>query len=119
MKQITFKKDVMCKTLCKKNYKAGDAEQMKKLDFLKSGIALNYQNHWYVETTNLSTMKTTNLPKYGSHLSFLPQKHQTFLRKQPNLPTKTTNLSTTKTTDFLAKKTKQKHGTHHCPSHFC
>ena len=47
MKQITFKKDVQCKTLCKKTYKNGDKEQMKKLDFLKNGIALNYQNHWY------------------------------------------------------------------------
>ena len=47
MKQITFKKDVQCKTLCKKTYKNGDKEQMKKLDFLRDGIALNYQNHWY------------------------------------------------------------------------
>ena len=47
LKQITFKKDVQCKTLCKKTYKNGDKEQMKKLDFLRDGIALNYQNHWY------------------------------------------------------------------------
>ena len=47
LKQITFKKDVQCKTLCKKTYKNGDKEQMKKLDFLTNGIALNYQNHWY------------------------------------------------------------------------
>ena len=47
MKQITFKEDVKCKTLCKKTYKNGDKERMEKLDFLKNGIALNYQNHWY------------------------------------------------------------------------
>lgn len=49
MYNITFKKDVQCKTLCKKTYKNGDKEQMKKLDFLKNGIALNYQNHWIID----------------------------------------------------------------------
>ena len=45
-KQITFKKDEKCKTLCSKTYKPGTPEDMKKLEFLKNGIALNYQNHW-------------------------------------------------------------------------
>lgn len=49
MYNITFKKDVRCKTLCKKTYKNGDKEQMKKLDFLRDGIALNYQNHWIID----------------------------------------------------------------------
>ncbi|KAM7425351.1 transmembrane 9 superfamily member 2 [Porites harrisoni] len=49
MYNITFKQDVYCKTLCKKTYKIGDKEQMKKLDFLKNGIALNYQNHWIID----------------------------------------------------------------------
>jgi len=45
-KQITFKKDENCKPLCSKTYKPGTPEDMKKLEFLKNGIALNYQNHW-------------------------------------------------------------------------
>jgi len=45
-KQITFKKDEKCKPLCSKTYKPGTPEDMKKLEFLKNGIALNYQNHW-------------------------------------------------------------------------
>ncbi|KAJ7318663.1 transmembrane 9 super member 2 [Desmophyllum pertusum] len=46
---ITFKKDVTCKTLCKKSYKAGDTEDTKKLEFFRNGIALNYQNHWIID----------------------------------------------------------------------
>ena len=45
-KQITFRKDESCTTLCTKTYKADTPEDMKKLEFLKNGIALNYQNHW-------------------------------------------------------------------------
>ncbi|XP_068686162.1 transmembrane 9 superfamily member 2-like [Montipora foliosa] len=46
---ITFRVDKMCETLCTKEYKAGDADKMKKLDFLRNGIALNYQNHWILD----------------------------------------------------------------------
>ncbi|KAK2566569.1 Transmembrane 9 superfamily member 2 [Acropora cervicornis] len=46
---ITFKVESLCKTLCKKKYSSGDADQMKKLDFLRNGIALNYQNHWILD----------------------------------------------------------------------
>ncbi|CAH3168813.1 unnamed protein product [Pocillopora meandrina] len=46
---ITFKKDVTCKQLCAKEYKSGNAEDGKKLEFLRSGIALNYQNHWIID----------------------------------------------------------------------
>lgn len=46
---ITFKVESVCKTLCKKKYSSGDADQMKKLDFLRNGIALNYQNHWILD----------------------------------------------------------------------
>jgi len=46
---ITFKKDEICKTLCSKTYKPGAPEDMKKLEFLKNGIALNYQNHWIID----------------------------------------------------------------------
>ncbi|CAH3146024.1 unnamed protein product, partial [Pocillopora meandrina] len=50
---ITFKKDVTCKQLCAKEYKSGNAEDGKKLEFLRSGIALNYQNHWLVIIDNM------------------------------------------------------------------
>ncbi|XP_058942377.2 transmembrane 9 superfamily member 2-like [Pocillopora verrucosa] len=46
---ITFKRDVTCKQLCPKEYKSGNAEDGKKLEFLRSGIALNYQNHWIID----------------------------------------------------------------------
>ncbi|XP_066024730.1 transmembrane 9 superfamily member 2 [Pocillopora verrucosa] len=46
---ITFKKDVTCQQLCAKEYKSGNAEDGKKLEFLRSGIALNYQNHWIID----------------------------------------------------------------------
>lgn len=46
---ITFKVESVCKTLCKKKYSSGDADKMKKLDFLRNGIALNYQNHWILD----------------------------------------------------------------------
>ena len=46
IQQITFKVESQCKTLCKKKYSSGDVDKMKKLDFLRNGIALNYQNHW-------------------------------------------------------------------------
>ncbi|KAL9965970.1 hypothetical protein ACROYT_G029844 [Oculina patagonica] len=46
---ITFKKEVKCKTLCKKTYQGGNSKDMKKLEFLRSGIALNYQNHWIID----------------------------------------------------------------------
>ena len=47
IQQITFKVESQCKTLCKKKYSSGDVDKMKKLDFLRNGIALNYQNHWW------------------------------------------------------------------------
>ncbi|XP_020632629.1 transmembrane 9 superfamily member 2-like isoform X1 [Orbicella faveolata] len=49
MYNITFKKDEICKTLCSKSYNPGTPEDMKKLEFLKNGIALNYQNHWIID----------------------------------------------------------------------
>ena len=69
MKQITFKQDVYCKTLCKKTYKNGDKEQMKKLDFLKNEIALNYQNHWYALHGAIHNLPSALLIQ-GSNLTF-------------------------------------------------
>ena len=71
MKQITFKQDVYCKTLCKKTYKNGDKEQMKKLDFLKNGIALNYQNYWYALHGTIHNLPMASaLLIQGSNLTF-------------------------------------------------
>lgn len=37
-----------CVPVCKRSYKKGDADSLKKLEFLKKGISENYQHHWYV-----------------------------------------------------------------------
>lgn len=41
-------KNIKCDSPCKKVYKGGDKESEKKLEFLKKGMALNYQHHWIV-----------------------------------------------------------------------
>ena len=38
-----------CKTVCSKNYDASKKEDLAKLDFLKKGMAMNYQHHWIVD----------------------------------------------------------------------
>ena len=47
--QLTFKRDAgeRCVEVCKKKYSLKKADDKKKLDFLKKGIKLNYQHHWY------------------------------------------------------------------------
>lgn len=47
--QFNFKQDVKCKAVCTKTYKKGSKEDTAKLDFLKMGMQLNYQHHWFVE----------------------------------------------------------------------
>lgn len=46
--QFKFKQDVKCKGVCTKTYKKGNKESASKLDFLKMGMQLNYQHHWFV-----------------------------------------------------------------------
>lgn len=46
--QFKFPQNVKCKSVCTKNYKKGNKEDSAKLDFLKMGMQLNYQHHWYV-----------------------------------------------------------------------
>ena len=46
--QVSFKQDVKCEAVCTKNYKKGNPEDVTKLDFLKMGMQLNYQHHWFV-----------------------------------------------------------------------
>ena len=47
--QLTFKRDAgeRCVEVCKKKYSLKKGDDKKKLDFLKKGIKLNYQHHWY------------------------------------------------------------------------
>ena len=45
--QVNFKQEVKCKAVCTKTYKKGTQEDVTKLDFLKMGMQLNYQHHWF------------------------------------------------------------------------
>lgn len=47
--KLEFMKNIKCDSPCKKVYKGGDKESEKKLEFLKKGMALNYQHHWIVD----------------------------------------------------------------------
>ncbi|KXJ23174.1 transmembrane 9 superfamily member 2 [Exaiptasia diaphana] len=46
---LTFKVPLACQLLCTKEYKSKDVNDMKKLEFLKNAISLNYQNHWIID----------------------------------------------------------------------
>lgn len=41
-------KNVKCATVCQKKYQGGDRDSERKLEFLKKGMAFNYQHHWIV-----------------------------------------------------------------------
>lgn len=41
-------KNVKCDIVCKKTYRGGNKDLEKKLEFLKKGMAFNYQHHWIV-----------------------------------------------------------------------
>ncbi|XP_043510092.1 transmembrane 9 superfamily member 2 isoform X2 [Frieseomelitta varia] len=47
--QLEFMKNVKCDTVCKKTYHGGNRDSEKKLEFLKKGMAFNYQHHWIVD----------------------------------------------------------------------
>jgi len=46
---FTFKQDVKCQTVCKKTYDPSKKEDKERVDFLKKGMFLNYQQHWIVD----------------------------------------------------------------------
>ncbi|XP_034184596.1 transmembrane 9 superfamily protein member 2 isoform X1 [Osmia lignaria lignaria] len=46
---LEFMKDLKCAVACQKKYMGGDKESEQKLEFLKKGMALNYQHHWIVD----------------------------------------------------------------------
>ncbi|XP_071165209.1 transmembrane 9 superfamily member 2-like [Mytilus edulis] len=47
--KMTFKQQITCQSVCKKEYAHGDKEKVSKLKFLKNGIALNYNHHWIID----------------------------------------------------------------------
>lgn len=47
--KLEFLKPEKCAVACQREYVGGDKESMKKLEFLKRGMALNYQHHWIVD----------------------------------------------------------------------
>nr|KAG5685970.1 hypothetical protein BaRGS_017409 [Batillaria attramentaria] len=46
---LKFNKNETCVNSCQKTYKEGDKDDVKKLNFLKRGISLNYQHHWIID----------------------------------------------------------------------
>ncbi|XP_076148608.1 transmembrane 9 superfamily protein member 5 isoform X1 [Alosa pseudoharengus] len=47
--KLSFKKDESCVKVCTKSYAVNNKDDKKKLDFIKSGMQLNYQHHWIVD----------------------------------------------------------------------
>ena len=48
--QFTFKKSEKCKLVCNKKYNTNLPTDKTYMDFLKKGMLLNYQHHWYART---------------------------------------------------------------------
>jgi len=46
---LSFMNNETCKTLCKKTYKKGNKDDIKKLGFIKKSVMLNYQHHWIID----------------------------------------------------------------------
>lgn len=51
--QFEFKKPAACQKVCTKTYDTNNPSDKAKLDFLKKGMLLNYQHHWYVWFTDM------------------------------------------------------------------
>lgn len=49
MYKLKFNKNETCQSVCQKTYKEGNQDDVKKLNFLKRGISLNYQHHWIID----------------------------------------------------------------------
>lgn len=47
--KFKFMEEKTCVPVCKRSYKKGDADSLKKLEFLKKGISENYQHHWIID----------------------------------------------------------------------
>lgn len=55
--QFEFKKPAVCQKVCTKTYDTNIQADKAKLDFLKKGMSLNYQHHWYVRSTDIMTWR--------------------------------------------------------------
>lgn len=64
--QFGFKKSETCRKVCTKTYNTKNPTDNGKLDFLKKGMLLNYQHHWYV----------TYLAPYLESLAHMPLPQQ-------------------------------------------
>ncbi|ELT97770.1 hypothetical protein CAPTEDRAFT_180051 [Capitella teleta] len=47
--KFEFMKEEKCVSVCTKSFEKKDKDAMKRLDFLKKGIMLNYQHHWIID----------------------------------------------------------------------
>ncbi|XP_033638145.1 transmembrane 9 superfamily member 2-like [Asterias rubens] len=47
--EFTFNKNQTCVKVCEKTYDPTKKEELEKLNFLKKGIMLNYQQHWIID----------------------------------------------------------------------
>lgn len=47
--KIDFLVNNTCGVICKKEYKKGNIDHLKKLSLLKKGMSMNYQHHWIVD----------------------------------------------------------------------
>lgn len=47
--KLSFLKDETCVSVCDKNYKVSNADDLRKLRFLKKAVILNYQHHWIID----------------------------------------------------------------------
>lgn len=54
-------KRMKCEEACTRTYKGGDSESEKKLEFLKKGMAFNYQHHWIVGKISITKTKVIEI----------------------------------------------------------
>lgn len=47
--KLSFLNDEECVTVCEKNYKVTNSDDIRKLRFLKKAVILNYQHHWIID----------------------------------------------------------------------
>jgi len=52
--KFIFDASEKCHVVCTREYKKDDKKSIKKLDFIKKGIRMNYQQHWIVDNMPLT-----------------------------------------------------------------
>lgn len=66
--QFSFKQKETCNHVCTKTYSTSKAADKANLDFLKKGMLLNYQHHWWV---CFSSSFASHFPFFSFFLSLL------------------------------------------------